>query len=100
MKRFMLLSALSVLILFACFSGVQGQYQMSYLNDYWGYSPSYSSYSPTYYSSYYPYYYSYYNPSFYPSYLPYRYYNYPYYYYGLESFPLGTFGLFHGGNFY
>lgn len=90
MKRYMLLSVLPLLILFACFSGAQGQYQMSYDN---------LGYTPTYYNSYYPYYYSYYYPSFYPSYLPYRYYSYPYYY-GLESFPLGTFGLFHGGNFY
>jgi len=93
MKRMMLLSALSVLILLACFSGAQGQqYQMYYPN-------SYLSYSPVYYGNYYPYYYSSIYPSFYPSYLPYRYYGAPYYY-GLQSFPLGTFGLFHGGNLY
>ena len=95
MKRILLLSALSVLILLACFSGAQGQYQTYYPN-------SYSSYSPVYYGNYYPYYYSYIYPSFYSSYLPYRYHGAPYYsyYYGLQSFPLGTFGLFHGGNLY
>ncbi len=97
MKRY-IPHILSALILLACFSAAQGQYWMNYPNDYLGYSP-------VYYSSNYPYYYSYTNPSFYPSYLPYRYNSYPYYYpyyygYPLESFPLGTFGLFHGGNFY
>jgi hypothetical protein len=94
MKRYKPLLILSSIILLACLFGTQGQYWMNYPNDYLGYSPMY-------YSNNYPYYYSYVNPSFYPSYLPYRYYySYPFYYgYPLESFPLGTFGLFHGGNF-
>jgi hypothetical protein len=66
---------------------------------YYQYYSYYPSYTPTYYWNYYPHYY----PSYYPVYNTYYYpYNFPYYYprhyKDFDHFPLGTFGLFHGGN--
>jgi hypothetical protein len=63
------------------------------------YYPSYMSYTPVYYSSYYPMYYPMYNTYYYPKNYP-TYYSsyYPRYYNNFEQFPLGTFGLYHGGN--
>ena len=67
------------------------------------YYPSY--YTPVYYYYYYPYYYPSYYAINYPTYSStYGMYNNPYYYpyypyNNQDSFPLGTFGQFHGGNY-
>lgn len=69
-----------------------------YLNTYPGYMPFYYWY---YYPAYSPYYYQTPYRTQYPYYYPYYYY--PYYYYpyypNSDSYPLGTFGLFHGGSY-
>lgn len=63
------------------------------------YYPNYMSYTPFYYTNNYPIYYPIYNTYYYPQYYP-TYYSsyYPRYYNNFEQFPLGTFGLIHGGN--
>lgn len=63
---------------------------------------TYPSYTPFYYSNYYPIYSPNYYLTYYPYYYPDYYYYYPYYspyYSNFDSYPLGTFGLFHGGNY-
>ncbi len=62
------------------------------------YYPSYYDYAPVYYLDYYPTYYPTYYSTYYPVYNTYYYPYYPYYY-NFDHFPLGTFGVFHGGNY-
>jgi len=64
-----------------------------FLNTYPGYMPFYNW---NYYPAYSPYYYQ---TSYWTEYPYYNLYRYPHYY-NFDSYPLGTFGLFHGGNWY